>query len=77
MAFTFFDSFGETGKLLGDIQADYESLFYTAVVRYGLTGEIVDMPLPVQAAFASVKPNIDSSINNRNNGKKGGRPAKK
>lgn len=51
---------------------------YDAIVRYGLYGEIIDLPPVLLSLFALIKPNIDSSQNRyraaKNNGSLPPRP---
>ena len=56
-------------------------LMYDAIVRYGIEGELPELPPLLNAAFLFCKPNIDNSKNRYadavENGKKGGRPRTK
>ncbi len=53
---------------------------YDAIVRYGLYGEIIELPPMQKAMFSLIKPTIDSSQNRyraaKENGSLGGRPKK-
>ena len=53
---------------------------YDAIIRYGLYGEVIDMPPVVKPVFTLIKPVIDSSQRRyqaaKANGRKGGRPKK-
>lgn len=53
---------------------------YDAIARYGLYGEIIDLPPVVKPVFTLIKPVIDSSQRRyqaaKANGRKGGRPRK-
>ncbi len=53
-------------------------LMYDAIVRYGLYGEVIDLPPVLRSMFALIKPNIDASQNRhraaKENGKLGGAP---
>ena len=73
----FLPSFHEAIKDLPDAE---RLGVYDAVIRYGLYGEIVEMPPVVKAMFALMKPVIDSSQRRyraaKENGSKGGRPRK-
>lgn len=74
-AFTFFESFYESVSILDDSDQDQ---FFGALVRYAFTGEYPDKMNPyLHSLFILAKPNIDKSVENHVNGKKGGRPAKK
>ena len=51
---------------------------YDAIMKYGLFGEVIDLPRHLRSNFKLLKPNIDASINRHiasvENGKKGGAP---
>lgn len=73
----FLPSFHEAIKDLPDAE---RLGVYDAVIRYGLYGEIIEMPPVVKSMFALIKPVIDSSQRRyraaKANGSKGGRPRK-
>ena len=73
----FLPSFHEAIKDLPDAE---RLGVYDAVVRYGLYGEVMEMPPVVKSMFALIKPVIDSSQRRyraaKENGSKGGRPRK-
>lgn len=68
--FTFFESFHEATKDMPDTEfANY----WKPVLKYIFEGETPEFTGLNKAIFALMKPNIDSSLKNRENGKKGGR----
>ena len=73
----FLPSFHEAIKDLPDAE---RLGVYDAVIRYGLYGEVMEMPPVVKSMFALIKPVIDSSQRRyraaKENGSKGGRPRK-
>ena len=73
----FLPSFHESIKDLPDAE---RLCAYDAVIRYGLYGEVIDMPPLINSLFILMKPIIDASQNryraSKENGKKGGRPPK-
>ena len=72
-AFTFFRSFYEA--LMEMRPADRHAM-YDAIMRYTFEGEEPELRNSVQRMmFKVLRPNLDSSIEARINGKKGGRPS--
>ena len=70
-SFTWFEKFGEVcSKLSGEDRKE----FVYAIAMYGMYGEEVELPYPLDALFASVKDDVDNSKSARKSGSKGGRP---
>ena len=70
-SFTWFEKFGDVCAKLSD--EDRKEFVY-AIAMYGMYGEEVDLPYPLDALFASVKDDVDNSKSARKSGSKGGRP---
>ena len=70
-SFTWFEKFGEVCSKLSD--EDRKEFVY-AIAMYGMYGEEVELPYPLDALFASVKDDVDNSKSARKSGSKGGRP---
>lgn len=74
MAFVFLDSYWEALRFLP--REDY-LLMLEAICTYGMESCEIDLPDHLSPLFVLIKPNIDSSRRNYENGKKGGRPSNK
>ena len=72
-SFVFYKSFYEGIKKL---PKDERLAAYDAIAQYALEGIEPDGDGLFTAIFVMAKPNIDSNLNKRANGKKGGRPQK-
>lgn len=70
-SFTWFEKFGDVCSKLSD--EDRKEFVY-AIAMYGMYGEEVELPYPLDALFASVKDDVDNSKSARKSGSKGGRP---
>jgi hypothetical protein len=73
MSFTMFDKFEEVFEKLPKEQG--KELSY-AVTMYGYTGEVPDLPYPLDLMFSLMCEDIDNSKASRSGGSKGGRPRK-
>lgn len=73
MGFTFLDSYWEAATML---DTEERRIFIDAIVAYAMTGEIPELPHEMKPLFILVRPNIDKSVKNYQDGKKGGRPPK-
>lgn len=72
--FTFFQSFGETAMKM---TAKERLAFYDAIVRLAIfQEEPVNLPDRVNLVFTAIKPIIENSVRDTENGSKGGRPKK-
>lgn len=69
-SFIFYGSFLEAIK---DLPDEERLKCYDAICIYALEGELPDVSGVSKAVFSLAKPNIDSSIKNRENGRKGGK----
>lgn len=72
MAFTWFDKFGDVWERIPD--GESRDLFAAAVVQYGMTGEVRDLPWPLDAMLAATLDDVDNSRSARRRGSRGGRP---
>lgn len=75
VGFYFFPSFN---ALFEKIEDDSQRLMlFDAIRRYAFMDEMPkDLPFALDLAFTAIRPNIDASMQNQRNGKKGGRPPK-
>lgn len=73
-SFVIFDSFYKASKLLPN--NDDKAMFFDAMCEYGLHGKNKKLPPNIQMLIEVVKPLIDSNLEKRKNGNKGGRPKK-
>ena len=73
-SFVIFDSFYKASKLLPN--NDDKVMFFDAMCEYGLYSKNKKLPANIQMLIEIVKPLIDSNIEKRKNGNKGGRPKK-
>lgn len=71
----FFYSYYEAAKMLSDAQ---RLRFYDAITGFAFAGELPDFSddVTLRLAWSLVMPNVQASIEHRENGKKGGRPRK-
>lgn len=72
----FFYSYHEAASLLADNQ---RLRFYDAIFEYAFEGVVPDFSddVTLRLAWSLVLPNLEKSIENYLNGKRGGRPRKK
>ena len=63
---------------LSDLDDADRLSMYDAIMKYGLFGEVIDLPRHLRPLFTLLQPNIDASINRHiasvENGKNGGAP---
>ena len=73
--FTFWGGFWETAKLMSD---EDQFVFFQTICRYAFDGiePTSEVPYPVRLAFEATRENINSSLENIENGTMGGRPKK-
>ena len=68
--FTMFEKFGDVCE---DLNEEDRKLFIYALSMYGMFGEVIDLPFPLNAFFKCCKDDIDNSRKSR---KEGGRHGK-
>lgn len=71
MSFTWFNKFSDVMNLIEG--EDNKKLFAYAVAVFGTTGEILDLPYPINAMFEACKEDIENSVRSREHNT-GGRP---
>jgi hypothetical protein len=71
MSFTFFNKFGDIMNLIED--EEDKKLFAYAIATYGISGELIDLPYPLNAMFEGCREDIENSVRSRECNT-GGRP---